>query len=432
MKIDRVILTSNFNSLYYDFWNPISKIYKEKFDIIPTLIFLGTQEELEIANLSTEYGEIIRVDFPENMDVWVCTWALFYYTKYFLDDICLIMGIDQIPMGTYFLRESIMNYDDDSYLMLIDDAYKLTSGVKKWDEGGYSPSAYHIAKGSTFAKIYNFEENFKDELQKIESMNLKNLFGTGLWGLDETYSSMVLNESSMRDKIFALSKFSEILRGRRVDCHRHNEPAYDLNMLDNNYYIECHSCRPYQNHKEYLNKLFNDILNSKVKIEPSEPVKPKYFKHETAIVESEKIGNGTKIWAFSHVSADVTIGENCIIGEGVHIGRNVTIGNNCKIQNHSLIYEGVVLEDNVFFGPNTVTTNDYMPEVGGDWENNGRFKETLFKRGCSIGANSVIVCGVTIGENCLIGAGSVVTKSTPNNSLSYGNPSRVIRYIEKS
>lgn len=425
MKIDRVILTSNFNSLYYDFWDQISKIYKEKFDIKPTLIFLGSEEELNIANLSTEYGDIIRVDFPKNKDVWVCTWALFYYTKYFLDDVCLIMGIDQIPMGTYFLRDSIIEYDDDSYLMLIDDAYKLTSNAKKWDEGGYSPSAYHIAKGSTFVDIYNFEEDFEDEIDKIESMNFRNLFGDRLWGLDETYSSKVLNESNMRDRIFALSKFSEILRGRRVDCHRNNEPFYDLNRLDHNYYIECHSCRPYQDHKEYLDKIFDDVLKSKIpKIEPR--TKP-YFKHETAIVESNKIGKGTKIWAFSHISDDVTIGENCVIGEGVHIGKNVSIGDNCKIQNHSLIYEGVVIEDNVFLGPNTVTTNDYIPKVDGNWMEEGRFKKTLFKKGCSIGANSVIVCGITIGENSLVGAGSVVTNSTPENSLSYGNPARLIK-----
>lgn len=153
------------------------------------------------------------------------------------------------------------------------------------------------------------------------------------------------------------------------------------------------------------------------------------FIHETSIVETNDIGDGTKIWAFSHICKGAKIGANCTIGEGVYIGNNVTIGDNCKIQNNSLVYEGVTLEDNVFFGPNTVTTNDFVPSVSGDWKNDGRFRKTLFKKGCSVGANSVIVCGITIGQNSLIGAGSVVTKDVPDESLVYGNPAKLKKMI---
>ena len=148
-----------------------------------------------------------------------------------------------------------------------------------------------------------------------------------------------------------------------------------------------------------------------------------FFIHETVILDDNvKIGENTKIWAFSHISKGSSIGKNRVIGEGVHIGPNVIIGDNCKIQNHSLIYEGVTLENDVFLGPNTITTNDFIPQVGGDWKSNGRFRKTLFKKGCSVGANSTIICGVFIGENSLIGAGSVVTKDVPNNVIVFGNP----------
>ena len=148
--------------------------------------------------------------------------------------------------------------------------------------------------------------------------------------------------------------------------------------------------------------------------------------HKTAIIDDNvSIGEGTNVWAYSHICSGATIGKNCVIGEGVYIGPNVVIGDGCKIQNHSLVYEGVTLEDMVFLGPNTVTTNDFIPQVGGDWKNSDRFRTTLFKKGCSVGANCTIVRGITIGENSLIGAGSVVTKNVPSNAKTYGNPSKI-------
>ena len=157
----------------------------------------------------------------------------------------------------------------------------------------------------------------------------------------------------------------------------------------------------------------------------------KFFAHETAIIETDNIGAGTRIWAFSHISRNAVIGENCTIGEGVHIGPNVIIGNNVKVQNHALIYEGVTIEDNVFIGPNVVTTNDIFPRATPGWsaDTASTFRPTLIKKGASVGANSTIICGVVLNNKCIVGAGSVVTKDVDNNSLVLGNPARHTKYV---
>lgn len=154
------------------------------------------------------------------------------------------------------------------------------------------------------------------------------------------------------------------------------------------------------------------------------------FIHPTAIIDPHvKIGEETKVWAFTHICSNAKIGKNCVIGEGVYIGPYVTIGDNCRIQNHSLLYEGVIIQDNVFIGPNVVTTNDLYPKVPeGNWDRE-HFKNTLIESFASVGANCTIICGNTIGSHALVGAGSVVTKNIPSNSTAYGNPAKVNRNI---
>jgi len=150
--------------------------------------------------------------------------------------------------------------------------------------------------------------------------------------------------------------------------------------------------------------------------------------HESAIVESgAQVGPETKIWHFSHVMASSKIGKNCTIGQNCFIGENVIVGDNVKIQNNVSLYDGVVIESDVFIGPSVVFTNVKFPRSNKPV--NKIYEKTLIKQGASIGANSTIICGVTIGNNSFIGAGSVVTKNLNENGIYFGNPARFIRKI---
>lgn len=152
------------------------------------------------------------------------------------------------------------------------------------------------------------------------------------------------------------------------------------------------------------------------------PDKP-YFIHESSYVdEPSTIGEGTKIWHFSHIMKGAVIGRNCNIGQNVVVLSGVRIGDGCKIQNNVSVYEGVVLEDYVFCGPSMVFTNVSNPRS--EIVRKNEYKETLVKRGASIGANATIVCGHTIGQYAFIGAGAVVTKDVPDFALIVGNPAR--------
>jgi UDP-2-acetamido-3-amino-2,3-dideoxy-glucuronate N-acetyltransferase len=158
-----------------------------------------------------------------------------------------------------------------------------------------------------------------------------------------------------------------------------------------------------------------------------------YFKHESAYVDDPcEIGEGTKIWHFSHVQSGAKIGKKCVLGQNVNIGNNVTIGNHVKIQNNVSVYEGVTLEDYVFCGPSMVFTNvidprSKYPQVGSQF-----YKPTVVKEGASLGANATIVCGHTIGRFAFVGAGAVVTKDIPDFALVVGNPARVVGWLSEA
>ncbi len=156
----------------------------------------------------------------------------------------------------------------------------------------------------------------------------------------------------------------------------------------------------------------------------------KVFIHETSYIDNNvSIGQGTKIWHYSHVLNDCKIGENCSFGQNVMIGPKVNIGNNVKIQNNVSVYEGLTLEDEVFCGPSCVFTNVSNPRS--KIIRKGEYKKTLVKRGATLGANCTVICGITIGEFAFIGAGAVVSKDVPAYALMVGVPATQVGWISE-
>jgi UDP-2-acetamido-3-amino-2,3-dideoxy-glucuronate N-acetyltransferase len=153
-----------------------------------------------------------------------------------------------------------------------------------------------------------------------------------------------------------------------------------------------------------------------------------YFIHESSFVDQpSSIGAGTKIWHFSHIMEKAVVGRDCNLGQNVVVSSHCVLGNNVKIQNNVSVYTGVILEDDVFCGPSCVFTNVTNPRS--HISRRDEYKTTLVKQGATIGANATIVCGVTLGRYCFIGAGSVVTRDVPDYAMMYGNPARLRGWV---
>ncbi len=155
-----------------------------------------------------------------------------------------------------------------------------------------------------------------------------------------------------------------------------------------------------------------------------------YTVHPTAVVdEGAQIGRGTKVWHWVHVCAEARIGNDCVLGQNVFVGNRVVIGNNVRIQNNVSVYDNVTLEDDVFCGPSMVFTNVYNPRSF--ISRKDEYRDTLVKRGATLGANCTIVCGVSIGEYAFIGAGAVVNRDIPDYALVVGVPAKQIGWISR-
>jgi UDP-2-acetamido-3-amino-2,3-dideoxy-glucuronate N-acetyltransferase len=207
--------------------------------------------------------------------------------------------------------------------------------------------------------------------------------------------------------------FLDSIASRKPPKTDGNEGLRVLQVLD--------ACqRSLMNHGE------NVTLDGSVAATPTQP----YFVHESAYVdEGADVGKGTKVWHYSHIMKGAKLGERCVIGQNVNVDGGVTIGSNVKIQNNVSVYTGVVVEDDVFLGPSCVLTNVSNPRS--QVNRHSLYEKTLLKRGCSIGANATIVCGVTVGRYAFIGAGTVVNKDVPDYSLMVGNPARKIAWVSR-
>ena len=165
-----------------------------------------------------------------------------------------------------------------------------------------------------------------------------------------------------------------------------------------------------------MNQTLNNTLN--------------YKKHETAIIDpGAEIGEGCRIWHWVHICAKAKIGKNCSFGQNVFVGNNVTIGDNVKVQNNVSVYDNVHLEDDVFCGPSMVFTNVYNPRSAVTRKE--EYRDTRVKKGATIGANATIICGVTLGESCFIGAGAVINKDVKPYALMVGVPAKQIGWMSR-
>jgi UDP-2-acetamido-3-amino-2,3-dideoxy-glucuronate N-acetyltransferase len=155
-----------------------------------------------------------------------------------------------------------------------------------------------------------------------------------------------------------------------------------------------------------------------------------YFKHDSAYVDEPcRIGEGTKIWHFCHVQSGASIGRNCVFGQNCNVANDVVIGDNVKVQNNVSIYTGTIVEDDVFLGPSCVLTNVTNPRS--QVNRHKLYEKTVLKRGCSVGANATIVCGVVIGRYALVGAGAVITRDVPDYAMMVGVPARQTGWVSR-
>lgn len=270
MKIDRVILALNNNKTYTYFWNIVAPVWKNIFNITPTLIFNGTQEEFNSNNFDTSLGDYIIIDniteFSESNPDWSVTWSLFWGASKFPDDVCLLSGIDQIPIGDFFFKE-VLKFDNDKFIIGFSDAYsnynKDTLGYFNTQTNVLYPSSHLVGKGSKFKEIYKILDNWSDEISKVfntkHRYHLNNKFYPNkLWGLDECYSSEMISSFEKKEEIIHLNIFWEYWFKNRIDLDGNINSNFDINLVKSRYYSEL-TCKNYKKYKDKIDMIINNL-----------------------------------------------------------------------------------------------------------------------------------------------------------------------------
>jgi hypothetical protein len=270
MIIDRVILTLDNNKIYTPFWNIVSPVWKEVFNITPTLVFNGTAAEFEENNFDMSFGDYIIIEkVPEvcesNPD-WSVTWSLFWAASKFADDVCLLSGIDQIPIGDLFFK-MVNEVEEDKFIVGFSDAYrtykKETLGYFNTNTNILYPSSHLVGKGSKFKEIYDINDDWKSEIVKVYNSKNKyylnnNFYPNKLWGLDECYSSDKITLFEKQDEIVHFDIFWEYWFKNRIDLGGNINVNFDINLIRSGYYSEL-TCKEYYGHKPLMDYIIQNL-----------------------------------------------------------------------------------------------------------------------------------------------------------------------------
>jgi hypothetical protein len=270
MKIDRVILVLNNNPTYTHFWKVVSKVWKNNFNIKPTLIFKGTQKEFDSKNFGISPEDYIIVnpvpEVSESNPDWSVTWSFFWGASQFPNDTCLLAGIDQIPLGDFFFKK-ISEFSDDKFVIGFFDAYKNytkdTLGYFNTSTNVLYPSSHLVGKGKKFKEIFEIDDNWEDEILKVynsqDRYHLKNNFySVKLWGLDECYASEKISVYKNQGDLIHLDIFWDYWVKNRIEVLGNLTPKFDINLLKEGHYSEI-TTKNFFAHKSKIDNIINNI-----------------------------------------------------------------------------------------------------------------------------------------------------------------------------
>lgn len=246
MKIDKVIVSSDSNEFYLDFWQPVSFLWKEKFKIQPVLYYFYKNEEEREKYISEEFGKVIKIKCVDDIPVALqAQWSRYFFPSHDLESVWLLSDIDMLPMSQFYFINQLKEVDNDSYV-------HLNPCMETY---GRIPACYHVAKGKKYKEYLSLPDTWEESLYKVYNFSINN--NLDLWSTDENFST-----NELKDK-----KINFIRRDGGQNGHRLDRSSwrYDEKLILNQYYYDCHSIRPYKSFKKEIDNIVEKIMNSSVK-----------------------------------------------------------------------------------------------------------------------------------------------------------------------